>query len=110
MRPVTSDCRSKAKSLHHRLHAALKELSGPSRTTDSRAEAFAMYRKEYDEFDREYAGGYGGDLKASLVFVKSLIFVLYTDYRTQNHAGGPLFCSQPNLYNRYPIRAGTRPE
>ena len=51
------------------IHSALKEFFEPLRTNDPRADFFAAYRKESDEFDRDYAGKYDGDLNTSLIFV-----------------------------------------
>lgn len=39
------------------------------RTNDPRADFFAVYRKESDEFDRDYARKYDEDLNTSLIFV-----------------------------------------
>ena len=54
---------------HCSLHSALKEFFEPLRTNDPRTDFFAAYRKESDEFDRDYAGKYDGDLNTSLIFV-----------------------------------------
>ena len=51
------------------LHAALKEFFEPLRTDNPRADFFAVYRKESDVFDREYAKKYDEDLNTSLIFV-----------------------------------------
>ena len=55
------------------LHSALKEFFDPLRTNDSRADFFAVYRKESGEFDRDYAKKYDEDLNTSLIFVSRLI-------------------------------------
>ena len=65
--PVTA--RTPIITLHLSLHSALKEFFEPSRTNDPRTDFFAAYRKESDEFDRDYAGKYDGDLNTSLIFV-----------------------------------------
>ena len=54
------------------LHSALKEFFEPLRTDNPRADFFAVYRKESDVFDREYAKKYDEDLNTSLIFVSSL--------------------------------------
>ena len=54
---------------HCSLHSALKEFFEPLRTNNSRADFFAVYRKESDEFDREYTRKYDEDLNTSLIFV-----------------------------------------
>jgi len=54
---------------HRSLHSALKEFFEPLRTNDSRADFFAVYRKESDEFDRDYTRKYDEDLNTSLIFV-----------------------------------------
>ena len=51
------------------LRPALKEFFDPLRTNDSRADFFAIYRRESGEFDREYAKKYDEDLNTSLIFV-----------------------------------------
>lgn len=51
------------------LHSALKEFFDPLRTSDSRDDFFAMYRRESGEFDRDYATKYDEDLNTSLIFV-----------------------------------------
>jgi len=54
---------------HCNLHPALKEFFEPLRTNNSRANIFAIYRKESDEFDRDYTRKYDEDLNTSLIFV-----------------------------------------
>ena len=51
------------------LRAALKEFFQPLRTNDSRADFFAIYHRESEEFDRDYARKYDEDLNTSLIFV-----------------------------------------
>ena len=51
------------------LHSALKEFFEPLRTNDSRTDFFAVYRRESEEFDRDYAKKYDEDLNTSLIFV-----------------------------------------
>lgn len=51
------------------IHTALKEFFQPLRSNDTRADFFAVYRKESEEFDRDYAGKYDEDLNTSLIFV-----------------------------------------
>ena len=51
------------------LHSALKEFFDPLRTNNPRADFFTVYRKESDEFDREYTRKYDEDLNTSLIFV-----------------------------------------
>lgn len=60
-------------TLHHSLHSALKEFFEPLRTNNSRADFFAVYRKESNEFDREYTRKYDEDLNTSLIFVSYFI-------------------------------------
>ena len=43
------------------------------RTNDSRADFFAVYRKEAAEFDRDYAKKYDEDLNTTLIFVSDAI-------------------------------------
>ncbi|KAF9649283.1 hypothetical protein BDM02DRAFT_1937572 [Thelephora ganbajun] len=50
------------------LQAALKEFFDPLRTNDPRTDFFAMYRRESQDFDRDYAGKYDEDLNTSLIF------------------------------------------
>lgn len=59
------------------LHSALKEFFEPLRTNDPRNDFFAAYRKESDEFDRDYAGKYDGDLNTCLIFVSSTLLSLF---------------------------------
>jgi len=59
------------------LHSALKEFFEPLRTNDPRTDFFASYRKESDEFDRDYAGKYDGDLNTSLIFVGDTLLVSF---------------------------------
>ena len=51
------------------LHSALKEFFDPLRTNNSRADFFSVYRRESDEFDREYTKKYDEDLNTTLIFV-----------------------------------------
>ena len=55
------------------LHSALKEFLEPLRSNDPRADFFAVYRKESEEFDRDYARKYDEDLNTSLIFVSDLV-------------------------------------
>ena len=59
----------------HSLHSALKEFFEPLRTNDSRTDFFTVYRKESEEFDREYTRKYDEDLNTSLIFVSHLVLV-----------------------------------
>ena len=61
------------------LHSALKEFFEPLRTNDSRTDFFAVYRRESEEFDRDYAKKYDEDLNTSLIFVSPHLSVPYTD-------------------------------
>ena len=55
------------------LHSALKEFFEPLKTNDSRADFFAIYRKEAAEFDRDYVRKYDEDLNTTLIFVSGAI-------------------------------------
>jgi len=70
--PAVTDIRSS-------LHSALKEFFDPLRTNDSRTDFFAMYRRESEEFDRDYARKYDEDLNTSLIFVSRLVHILRTE-------------------------------
>ena len=67
--PVSSDYSESTITSYPSLHSALKEFFEPLRTNDSRADFFAVYRKESDEFDRDYTRKYDEDLNTSLIFV-----------------------------------------
>ena len=45
------------------------------RSNDPRADFFAIYRKESDEFDRDYAKKYDEDLNTSLIFVSDSVLM-----------------------------------
>ena len=45
------------------------------KTNDSRADFFAVYRKEAAEFDRDYAKKYDEDLNTTLIFVSDPIWM-----------------------------------
>ena len=66
-------------TFYHSLHSPLKEIFDPQRTKDSRADFFAVYRRESDEFDRDYVKKYDEDLNTSLIFVSQLISILGTE-------------------------------
>ena len=51
------------------INSALKEFFQPSRTNNTRADFFAVYRKESEEFDRDYTRKYDEGLNTSLLFV-----------------------------------------
>ena len=55
------------------LQSALKEFFEPLRSNDPRADFFAVYRKESDEFDRDHARKYDEDLNTSLIFVSESV-------------------------------------
>lgn len=59
--------------LCYSLHLALKEFFEPLRTGNPRSDFFAVYRKESDVYDREYARKYDEDLNTSLIFVSSML-------------------------------------
>jgi len=62
------------------LHSALKEFLEPLRTNDPRTDFFAAYRRESEEFDRDYARKYDDDLNTSLIFVSRRVSILLTDH------------------------------
>jgi hypothetical protein len=51
------------------------EFFDPLRSNDSRADFFAVYRRESEEFDRDYARKYDEDLNTSLIFVSILVLI-----------------------------------
>ena len=55
------------------LHSALKEFFEPLKSNDPRADFFSVYRRESEEFDRDYARKYDEDLNTSLIFVSESI-------------------------------------
>jgi len=57
------------------IRSAIKEFVEPLRTEDSRTDFFAVYRRESEEFDRDYAKKYDEDLNTSLIFVSHLIYI-----------------------------------
>ena len=62
------------------LHSVLKEFLDPLRSNDPRADFFAVYRKEADEFDRGYAKKYDEDLNTSLIFVSRTVSTAETGH------------------------------
>ena len=62
------------------LHSALKEFIEPLRTNDPRTDFFAIYRRESEEFDRDYARKYDEDLNTSLIFVSLCVSALRTGH------------------------------
>jgi len=72
-RPAVTDVRSS-------LHSALKEFFDPLRTNDSRADFFAVYRRESGEIDRDYARKYDEDLNTSLIFVSRPVHIIRTEH------------------------------
>ena len=79
------------------LHSALKEFFDPLRTNDSRTDFFAMYRRESEEFDRDYARKYDEDLNTSLIFVSRRVPI--SPCRTLNMTVHRQVCS-PQLIRR----------
>ena len=69
-----------ADTLTDSLHSALKEFIKPLRTNDSRTDFFVMYRRESEEFDRDYARKYDEDLNTSLIFVSGRVSALHADH------------------------------
>ena len=61
------------------LHSALKEFFEPLRTNDPRTDFFAVYRRESEEFDRDYAKKYDEDLNTSLIFVSCPISMVHAE-------------------------------
>ena len=92
------------------LHSALKEFFEPLRSNDPRADFFAVYRKESDEFDRDYARKYDEDLNTSLIFVSESIRTCSPSTDSGRCSGGFILCSQLSVHNRCPIAAGTGSE
>ena len=58
------------------IHSALKDFFQPLGVNDTRADSFAVYRRESEEFDRGYAKKYDEDLNTSLIFVSRQDFHL----------------------------------
>ena len=54
-------------------HSALKEFFGPSRINDSRTDFFAVYRREFGEFDQDDANKYDENLNTSLIPTSRLV-------------------------------------
>lgn len=65
---------------HHSLHSALREFFEPLRTNDPCTDFFAIYRKESEEFDKDYVNKYNEDLNTSLIFVSSSVSILDVRY------------------------------
>ena len=63
--------------LYHRLHAALEEFFDPLRTNNSRADFFAVYRKQSNAFDREYMRKYDEGLNTSPIPVSHPMPILH---------------------------------
>jgi len=51
------------------IDSALRKFFQPLKTGDTRADFFAVYRKESGEFDKDYTKKYDEDLNTSLIFV-----------------------------------------
>ena len=81
---------------HYSLHSALKEFFEPLRTNGSRADFFAVYRKESDEFDRDYARKYDEDLNTSLIFVSLSPPFVASLVSSPTFGMTRLVCSQPS--------------
>jgi len=93
------------------LHSALKEFFEPLRSNDPRADFFAVYRKESDEFDRDYARKYDEDLNTSLVFVSESVRTRsFSADSGPGCSGGFILCSQFSVHNQCPIEAATGSE
>ena len=93
------------------IHTALKEFFQPLRSNDTRADFFAVYRKESEEFDRDYAGKYDEDLNTSLIFV-SRETSAFEDCALNGgvYTGRSVFGGQLSVHHRRPIQSPTRPE
>jgi len=95
VRPIRSTTLTAGQRLTSKssIHSALREFFEPLRTNDSRADFFAVYRKESGEFDRDYAKKYDEDLNTSLIFVSCLISALVINGSIRRCTGWPLLCS-----------------
>jgi len=91
-------------SLHSVLKELLKEFLNPPRTSDPGADFFAVYRKESNDFDRDYAARCDEDFNTTLVFVSCPIFVLVAENRTQRYPGWSIICSQHNIRRQRPAK------
>ena len=69
---ISFDERRSRDNFDYSLHSALKEFFEPLRTNSPRADFFAVYRKESDVFNREYARKYDEDSNTSLIFVSPI--------------------------------------
>lgn len=70
------------------IHSALKEFFQPLKTNDARADFFAIYRRESEEFDKENTKKYDEDLNTSLIFVSSSLHnAVATDTKSHSQAG-----------------------
>lgn len=75
------------------LHSVLKEFFDPLRSDDPRADFFAVYRKESDEFDRDYAKKYDEDLNTSLIFVSDSVRMCPLGADLCGYSGRFILCS-----------------
>jgi len=54
----------------------LKEFLDPLRTGDALADFYNVYRRESENFDRDYVGRYSQDLDMTLLFVSHTVSCL----------------------------------
>ena len=97
----------------HSLHSALKEFFEPLRKGNPRADFFAVYRKESEEFDREYARKYDEDLNTTLIFVSPTCIPDVNfggKHLSHPFIGWFVLGRQFRIYRRCTIQARTRPE
>lgn len=76
------------------LHSVLEDFFEPLTTNDSRTDFFAAYRRESNEFDREYVGKYDEDLNTCLIFVCAVLPFLFA-----NHPNCRLLVNQAGLFS-----------
>jgi len=56
-----------------------KKFIEPPRTNDPRTDFFALYRREFEEFDGDYARKYDEDLDTPLILVSGSTFSFDTE-------------------------------
>ena len=90
------------------IHSALREFLQPLKTNDARADFFAVYRRESEEFDKENTKKYDEDLNTSLIFVSLRLQRFRGSWPETEPIGWFVLGCQLSLRYRHPVQSGTR--
>lgn len=79
---------------------ALRAFFPKLKKDDAKAEFSAVYKREAEEHDREFAKKYDEDLNTTLIFVRTFLHWKLLLLTIRRHLGGSILCSHYGFCDR----------